>query len=419
MAMRGGGGCGVRQTTSPQICRVGGSGPQPMRATVPFHLQNRDSRSAVGKPPHRHRVSCISHASSLDTVIAPYLLGQWPRDIHVPVTGMNDKATQTPTSWSEAELENSSCSPKRSASWGSLDHRKEFTKLRLHLQRTTLNSHSGKEELHSPLHGETTVSHGMQVTCALTAATLLKLPRLHRSLEGLNKELEELFKHQGGRELVRVMDVPDGHRAPEPVQHCIGGFKSDPSLTQVEHKPFPSSALLAASPASHSDASQRSPIPTEAKTTVTDGLEMDAERYSPSPKPNHSCMFKREPPEGCERVKVVEEAVSCMDNVCSCPDKNKVHFIPTGTAFYPFDILKHPLPTMDFLFRNLPTASSTVISPGTLSSCQTVSHSSFHGSGVTSGVEALSEQKPQSLQRVCWKRTQAEDGNFLHSSLVV
>lgn len=30
-------------------------------------------------------------------------------------------------------------------------------------------------------------------------------------------------------------------------------------------------------------------------------------KYATSPKPNNSYMFKREPPEGCEKVKVFEE----------------------------------------------------------------------------------------------------------------
>lgn len=32
-------------------------------------------------------------------------------------------------------------------------------------------------------------------------------------------------------------------------------------------------------------------------------------KFATSPKPNNSYMFKREPPEGCERVKVFEEMV--------------------------------------------------------------------------------------------------------------
>lgn len=49
-------------------------------------------------------------------------------------------------------------------------------------------------------------------------------------------------------------------------------------------------------------------------------------------------MFKREPPEGCEKVKAFEEMASRQLSgipLFSCPDKNKVNFIPTGSAFCP------------------------------------------------------------------------------------
>lgn len=32
-------------------------------------------------------------------------------------------------------------------------------------------------------------------------------------------------------------------------------------------------------------------------------------KYAASPRPNNSYMFKREPPEGCEKVKVSEESM--------------------------------------------------------------------------------------------------------------
>ena len=35
----------------------------------------------------------------------------------------------------------------------------------------------------------------------------------------------------------------------------------------------------------------------------------DLPKFATSPKPNNSYMFKREPPEGCERVKVFEESL--------------------------------------------------------------------------------------------------------------
>ncbi|XP_031711507.1 glucocorticoid-induced transcript 1 protein-like [Anarrhichthys ocellatus] len=51
-------------------------------------------------------------------------------------------------------------------------------------------------------------------------------------------------------------------------------------------------------------------------------------------------MFKREPPEGCEKIKAFEEmssrqSTSASIPLFSCPDKNKVNFIPTGSAFCP------------------------------------------------------------------------------------
>lgn len=39
------------------------------------------------------------------------------------------------------------------------------------------------------------------------------------------------------------------------------------------------------------------------------GCSSPLPKFATSPKPNNSYMFKREPPEGCERVKVFEEIV--------------------------------------------------------------------------------------------------------------
>lgn len=63
-------------------------------------------------------------------------------------------------------------------------------------------------------------------------------------------------------------------------------------------------------------------------------------KFASSPKPNNSYMFKREPPEGCEKIKAFEEmssrqSTSASVPLFSCPDKNKVNFIPTGSAFCP------------------------------------------------------------------------------------
>lgn len=95
-------------------------------------------------------------------------------------------------------------------------------------------------------------------------------------------------------------------------------------------------------------------------------------------------MFKREPPEGCEKVRVSEESmwvvfkfydksvthskgILMWPTMCHfvlrpkpleeippflCPDRNKVNFIPnSGSAFCLVSILKPLLPTPDLNFR--------------------------------------------------------------------
>lgn len=43
--------------------------------------------------------------------------------------------------------------------------------------------------------------------------------------------------------------------------------------------------------------------------TTENGNNSPLPKYATSPKPNNSYMFKREPPEGCEKVKVFEESL--------------------------------------------------------------------------------------------------------------
>lgn len=79
-------------------------------------------------------------------------------------------------------------------------------------------------------------------------------------------------------------------------------------------------------------------------------------KFATSPKPNNSYMFKREPPEGCEKVRVFEEMVSGKSKgfpLFSCPDKNKVNFIPRGSAFCPVKLL------CSSLFSPVSSCSST------------------------------------------------------------
>ncbi|PIN98022.1 hypothetical protein AB205_0009310 [Aquarana catesbeiana] len=77
-------------------------------------------------------------------------------------------------------------------------------------------------------------------------------------------------------------------------------------------------------------------------------------------------MFKREPPEGCEKVKAFEEGLAKpLQEIPPfyCPDKNKVNFIPkSGSAFCLVSILKPLLPNQEFTFKG--TSHSLTVPSG-------------------------------------------------------
>ncbi|XP_075417764.1 protein FAM117A [Tenrec ecaudatus] len=386
---RGGAG-GLRRGCSPPA--PAGSprtGLQPLRATVPFQLQQPHQRRDGGgraasvpcsvapeKSVCRPQPPQVRRTFSLDTILSSYLLGQWPRDADGAFTCCtNDKATQTPVSWQELEGEQArSCTHKRSASWGSTDHRKEITKLKQQLQRTKL-SRSGKEkERGSPLQGDHAVRGALRASppgFSSGPAVLRLSPCLHRSLEGLNQELEEVFvKEQGEDELLRILDIPDGHRAPAPPQsssceHPLlppepGNLASSPVVPLAS--PQPSDR---ASREEHRAAVEELASIPKDKASLEEGSPSPVLASAASPRPNHSYVFKREPPEGCERVRVFEEASSPGPDLTltSCPDKNKVHFNPTGSAFCPVSLMKPLFPSMGFIFRSCPASPGSPLPP--------------------------------------------------------
>uniref|UniRef100_A0ABI0P3R0 Solute carrier family 35 member B1 n=1 Tax=Bos taurus TaxID=9913 RepID=A0ABI0P3R0_BOVIN len=339
---------------------------------------------APEKPVCRPQPPQVRRTFSLDTILSSYLLGQWPRDADGAFTCCtNDKATQTPLSWQELEGERAiSCTHKRSASWGSTDHRKEITKLKQQLQRTKL-SRSGKEkERGSPLQGDRAVRGARRASPPSfpTGSPVLRLsPCLHRSLEGLNQELEEVFvKDQGEEELLRILEIPDGHRAPAPSQsgscdHPLlllepGNLASSPSIPLASPQPSGQTSREEHRGAAEELAS----VPSDKAsspghpTFLEDGSPSPVLAFAASPRPNHSYVFKREPPEGCERVRVFEEATSPGPDLAfltSCPDKNKVHFNPTGSAFCPVSLMKPLFPSMGFIFRNCPSSPGSPLPP--------------------------------------------------------
>ncbi|XP_075961814.1 glucocorticoid induced 1a isoform X4 [Anarhichas minor] len=307
----------------------------------------------------------IWRTSSLGTITGPYLTGQWPRD----PSCMKDKSTQTLGCWSEETREKRS-THQRSASWGSADQLKEqIAKLRQQLQRSKQGGrHSKDKDRLSPLQCSTytynaltsttnhtyTAGHAQQfsmsksVQMPLSNITVPKpsISRVPSSMEGINHELEKVFiKDNGEKEELKSLEVPDGRRAPFPPQQRSSSTRSVD--TQTPSAPGRSSSCSSLSPclspACLPGSHDGSPYSTEDLLYDRDkdsGSSSPLPKFTSSPKPNNSYMFKREPPEGCEKIKAFEEmssrqSTSASVPLFSCPDKNKVNFISTGSAFCP------------------------------------------------------------------------------------
>ncbi|XP_067892280.1 protein FAM117B-like isoform X3 [Heterodontus francisci] len=323
------------------------SSPTPLWAPGPdaSRVRHRKSPEHKGSPERkspnspvckveRSRQSLVSpsnnirRTSSLDTLAAPYLTGQWPRDAHShSAPCVRDKATQTPSAWAEESSEKKKGSHKRSASWGSNDQLKEIAKLRQQLQRSKQSSrHHRDKERQSPFHGNHAAINQSQAPIPKTVLIPVAIPiskstvsRFRNSVEGLNQEIERIIIKESGDKEEQMMipqDTPDGHRAPFPVQQRSSSTRSIDTQTPsgMDRSSTSSSRSQSISPTFltiANEGSGESPCYTE--DLLTDGREKESgtnsplPKYASSPKPNNSYDFKREPPEGCERVKAFEE----------------------------------------------------------------------------------------------------------------
>ncbi|XP_052552397.1 glucocorticoid-induced transcript 1 protein isoform X2 [Tympanuchus pallidicinctus] len=375
----------------------------------------------------------IRRTSSLDTITGPYLTGQWPRDPHVHYPScMKDKSTQTPICWAEEGAEKRS--HQRSASWGSADQLKEIAKLRQQLQRSKQSSRHGKEkERQSPLHGnhiaisQTQASISRSVPMPLSNISVPKstVSRVPCNVEGISPELEKVFikENSGKEEISKPLDIPDGRRAPLPAHYRSSSTRSiDTQTPSVQERSSScSSHSPCVSPFCPPESQDGSPCSTEDLLYDRDkdsGSSSPLPKYASSPKPNNSYMFKREPPEGCERVKVFEEMSSrqpVSTPLFSCPDKNKVNFIPTGSAFCPVKLLGPLLPASDLTLKNSPNSSqSTALSSLTVEQLSSrVSFSSLSDDTSTmDSTEVLVQQPSQQQQQPLLQEIQTEE----HSS---
>ncbi|XP_026525481.1 protein FAM117A isoform X3 [Notechis scutatus] len=390
------------------------AGLQPLKSTFPFQLQSRrngDGDRAASVPcaaspekASQNRPPRVPHTSSLDTILGSYLMGQWPRDAEgLPLSHMSDKSTQ-------------------------------IAKLKQQLQRTKLAVWNSKEKDQSfstqGSYNMVSSTKGSPLASFPVLGTKIS-PSFHNSSDSINQELEEVFvKEQGDEELLRILDVPDGHRAPLPFQRNT----EDSLMPRLPNNSSPCSSLsLSPSP---SDALRQSPhsparmISDEDLPEVLAKLVLENKgrengstcpvlAFALSPHPNHTYVFKREPPEGCEKIHASEEAMPDQPFLPSCPDKSKVYFKPTGSAFCQFSLVKPFIPKVNTLYRDF-SSSANPKSSGTFSPCQ-----------ATTAVPILTLQKnlrgdnfnenpkSPSLGLESWKRHQPEDTVLFHSSVAV
>uniref|UniRef100_H2TWD3 Family with sequence similarity 117 member Aa n=1 Tax=Takifugu rubripes TaxID=31033 RepID=H2TWD3_TAKRU len=251
---------------------------------------------------------------------------------------ISDLREKTPSSWAEETRgRRSSGGHKRSASWGSAEHLREVAKLRHQLQKRSRHAPptAGYELSQPPLaarHAAAEITSGWltdgysqspDLPPPQTVPLNRLAPRLRRSVEGLNLELEEVFvsEKSGDQHEVRrppILDIPDGHRAPVPVQRCSSGSQSEPSPGPLDSFLLsPSHSPCAINPSCFTPA--QSPRPTgepaeheaQGPTSSLPSFPTEPSLFQPcssSPRPNKTCSFLRQPPEGCERVRACEEA---------------------------------------------------------------------------------------------------------------
>ncbi|XP_039661319.1 glucocorticoid-induced transcript 1 protein-like isoform X5 [Perca fluviatilis] len=306
-------------------------------------------------PPARHSVQEVQTLSK-----------DCPPKIRTPLVPQTLQFPETPGLWIDEGAEQGS-PHQRSASWGSADHLKEIAKLRLQLQRSKQVSRQSKDREQSSLQLQQQAQHGTacQPQYKGTSSALSTIPvpkslicRVPSSVEGISHELENVFIREDWEQGIQAMDVVDGRRAPFPLHHYSSSGDTRDTDTQAPSSDSSPSPRPCCSDHVHSPDGS----PCSAEEIDKDSLcSSPLPKFATSPKPNNSYMFKREPPEGCERVKVFEEMVSGKSKgfpLFSCPDKNKVNFIPRGSAFCPVKLL------CSSLFSPVSPSSCSSDSPG-------------------------------------------------------
>ncbi|XP_013773761.1 protein FAM117B-like isoform X2 [Limulus polyphemus] len=339
----------------------------------------------------------IRRTASLDTI---YLAGQWPRDCYYHsyyVRHMMDRATQT-DDWEEFDRKKGS---QRKSS-GNGGDQLEMKYIRQRLQRTNKSNHgpggySSYQRL-SPFQGDhsaisqstPTGSNNGSIPSTATTTTSTSfyqhlynvpthsgltgtvsrsrtgpipiphipkasIPRIRSSVEGLNQEIERLVlkgisgNDVGDVELERdVEPPPDGHRAP-----IADLFRSTTAISTRNVNTQTPSGRGESCPSSGATSRSQSVSPIVSFLGQMDSSQPASREGSKSASPDLDCSFKfgtsprinrflaREPPDGCEKVKILEErrnTSTLMEPQGYGPFKPSEKFVllpSQSSAFYP------------------------------------------------------------------------------------
>ncbi|KAL3207584.1 hypothetical protein MRX96_010065 [Rhipicephalus microplus] len=232
----------------------------------------------------------MRRTASLDAI---YLSAQWPRDLHSYCgRPMVDRATQTPDDWKEVERMKFVQKKPALPSGDSL----EMKYIRQRLQRT---AQGGADHLHL-LRAQSPSRPGQD-------GRPPGAPRMRNSVEGLNQEIERLVLKgisasgtENEAELERVMGpTPEGHRAP-----IAELFHSTCSVDTQTPSGSDGSNGFVDGPSRHSSSR---PDSLECDKSASPDLEVSGHTSKLGTSPQINKFLTREPPDGCEKVKIIDE----------------------------------------------------------------------------------------------------------------
>ncbi|XP_076868466.1 glucocorticoid-induced transcript 1 protein isoform X2 [Brachyhypopomus gauderio] len=267
----------------------------------------------------------------MELITGPYLCGQWPREPpRTQHTCMTDKATQTPGCWTDwTGLKKH----RRSLSWSSADHQREITRLCLQVRQSVLGVQRNAEKDKEAATQCQTKLHPMSVSSAsVSKPSMCRLGSVNDSVnDSINHELESVFVTDSWAQQ-QERELQDGRCAPVPHHHSGDPHTPSTEMHLCSHGNHSLHVFFSAGEPQDARNPCRGGRGFQEDHDDVTGSSSPLPLLVSSPKPNNSFVFKRVPPEGCEKIRVFEETASHGFPVISCPDKNRVSFIPTGAG---------------------------------------------------------------------------------------